>query len=362
MKEYRKYLLALNCISFKKVANYLKFKNDLKNRQIITSSFPPSITFQSSAYCNSNCRLCPVGLGIKGPRKGFLKFSTFQKVIDETKDFLIGANFADWGEPFLNPYIFDMIKYAESKRILTFASTNLHFFENEDDFERILNCGLSSLTLSLHGVSQETYGAYQPGKNFRETMEKIKTLTTLKRKMKRRKPILRLVFAITKKNQHEIEKMREFAKKFGVYCDIYTASLNLRFYLGNADGIMKMINNWAQNENLDLCENAKFGKELVDGLYLKISAERDVSFAELDRLGLLAKHFCSDPWQSLTVNWDGTVSLCCVDYGKYVMGDTQKESVIELWNNERYQTLRKYLLGKITDRAVDFPCKNCIKY
>jgi hypothetical protein len=61
------------------------------------------------------------------------------------------------------------------------------------------------------------------------------------------------------------------------------------------------------------------------------------------------------------VNWDGTVSLCCTDYGKYFMGDASKESIMRIWNNRRYRAVRKFLLGGLGSDA-DFPCKYCIKY
>jgi MoaA/NifB/PqqE/SkfB family radical SAM enzyme len=343
-----------------KIINYLKYKNDLRNRKITTSSFPFYITFQPSAYCNTNCQLCPVGLGIKGPQRGFLEFNTFKKVIDETKNYLIKVEFADWGEPFLNQSIFDMIKYCEEKRIRTYASTNFHYFKNEEDLKLLINCGLSALTISLHGVSQETYAAYQPGKNFEETVEKIKTLINLKKKMKKRKPVIKLAFAITKKNQHEIKKMQQFAKKLGVQTMIYTASLNLRFYIDNTNTVVEKVKEWAQNENLELCNNILFGKKFINELFAAILKEKQISLDKLDKLKLTSRHYCIDPWSSLTVNWDGTVSLCCVDYNKYVMGDTRRESILKIWNNEKYRAVRKYLTGKLSD--IDFMCKHCIRY
>jgi len=352
-KDFMKYL------TLKKIINYLKWKNDLKKRKITTSSFPYTIDFQPSGYCNSNCRLCPVGLRIKGPEKGFLEFGKFQEIIDDAKDYLVQINFADWGEPFLNPSIFAMIKYAEDKKIITSASTNLHFFETEKEFEKLLISGLSFLTISLHAVSQETYEAYQPGKNFKETTEKIETLVNLRKKMKKDKPNIRLAFVITKKNQHEIEEMQRFARKLGAVSDIYTASLNLRFYLDDTNKTIEMVKEWAQDEKIDMCT---WHKERINELYEIILKEKEISFDRLDKLGYSGRHFCRDPWKTLTVNWDGTISLCCVDYNKYIMGDTSKESIIKIWNNKKYRDVREYLSGKLNGEDVDFPCKKCIRY
>jgi MoaA/NifB/PqqE/SkfB family radical SAM enzyme len=362
LKAIRNLSTIADYLTYKKVINYLKYLNDFRKRQIVTSSFPPMITFQASAYCNSNCRLCPVGLGIKGPGKGFLKFEVFSKVINEASEYLTTILFADWGEPFLNSDIFNMIEYAEAKRIITRASSNLLRFENEDDLKKLLDCGLSFLTISLHGVSRETYDAYQPNKNFQATVEKIKTLVSLKKQFKRKKPIIDLAFAITKKNEHELGKMQRFAEELGLTSNIYTASLNLRFYLNDPNAVTRMVSEWAQNRKMDLCKNTEHDKQKINELYEAIKKNNQTNLEALDKLHLTTRHFCVDPWESLTVNWNGTVSLCCTDYSKYVMGDINEESIVKIWNNEKYRYVRGFLLGKSAVNDVDFPCKYCLRY
>ena len=357
-----KYYGITNYLTYRKIINYLMYKIDIKYKRIITSSFPPLISFQSSAYCNSNCRLCPVGLGIKGVEKGFLEFSKFKQVIDEVKKYLVGVHFGDWGEPFLNPDIFEMIKYAEKNKIMTAGSTTLHQFKNKDDLINLLDCGLSLLTISLHGVSQETYETYQPYKNFEETVKKVKTLISLKKKLKKKKPVIDLAFAITKKNQHEIKKMCQFAENLGVDYRMYTASLNLRFYLDDDKKIVRLIEEWAQDDKFDLCDNVRRGKSMIKKFYERILEEQKIDFNRADELGLTSRHFCNDPWTSLVVNWNGTVSLCCVDYSKYIMGDTSKESITTIWNNKEYINVRKYLRNNPVDNHMNHPCRNCIRY
>jgi MoaA/NifB/PqqE/SkfB family radical SAM enzyme len=352
----------MNGFTLKKFFNYIKFKNDLKNKNIITSSFPTFITFQASAYCNTNCQLCPVGVGIKGPEKGFLDFNLFKKIINEAKSYLIQIHFADWGEPFLNPDIFNMILYAEHNKILTSASTNLHRFSNDEDLMKILDCRLSQLSISLHGITQSTYESYQPNKDFNLTLEKIHTLIELKKKRKTLKPMIDLTFAITKKNQHEIPDMIQLAQELNVRYTLYTASLNMRFYSGNDVKIMNIIKEWGQDKNLELLNNVKYHKNTINKLYQTILKEGKVDYNKIDELKFTTRHFCVDPWQSMIVNWDGTISLCCVDYYKYLLGDTKKESIIDIWNNSRYQNAREYLKTGRNRMGENIPCSGCISY
>jgi len=356
LKGARLFDIPIRYLTLRKGINYLKYMKDVKSRRVVTSSYPPDITFQASAYCNTNCRLCPVGLGIKGPPKGFLSLESFKKVIDELKDVLIKITFADWGEPFLNPDIFDMIRYAEENKVITHASTNLHWFKNEDDLRKLSESGLSFLTISLHGITQETYGLYQPGKDFETTVEKIKTLVAQKKGS--RKPVIYITFAITKRNQHELEHMNQFTESLKARSTIYTASLNLRFHPTNT--WKDLVNNWAQEGKSNLGVEGFIEKKGICNVYEAIRRGTRVSFTELDELGLSYKHLCQDPWRILVVNWNGTISLCCVDYWKYEMGNIYEEPVKKIWNNERYQAVRKYLLGQLPDKDVDFPCKACI--
>lgn len=361
-RRLSKYLThSIKYLTPSKMTNYLKYRSDLRNREVVTTSFPPQIAFQPSAYCNSNCQLCPVGLKMTAPEKGFLKFDDFRLVLDSTKKYLMRIDFGDWGEPFLNPDIFDMIKYAESCKVMTAASTNLHWFKDRDDLKKIIDSGLSFLTISLHGVSQESYNAYQPGKSFEQAIEKTRHLVDLKKEFKKSEPIIDLVFAITKKNQHEVAKMPEFAKKLGVDTIIYPASLNLRFYIDNMTKLTEIAREWAPDTNIMLHDTSAFGKDRATRLYKAVLYKGSQTFIELDREKLSGRHYCIDPWRSLVVNWDGTVSLCCVDYIKYIMGDTRSQTLIKIWNNENYQTVRKYLLDKL-DNGFNFPCKKCIIY
>jgi MoaA/NifB/PqqE/SkfB family radical SAM enzyme len=348
-------------ITYAKISNYFKYMWELKKKPLTLSSFPPQITFQASGYCNSNCQLCPVGLGIKGPKTGFLDPKIFYEVVDEAKKYLMAVNFADWGEPFLNPNIFEMIKYAEEKKIVTHASTNLHRFDGVSELRALVESGLSFIIISLHGVSETTYQSYQPNKSFEKTLDKIRLLLKLKKELKRKTPVINLAFAITKKNQHEIPKMRQLAKDLHLGSSVYTASLNMRFYLPHLDVVEKLIGEWAQDYFIELCNNNQFEKQKINMLFESIRGNL-IDFEALDKKGLTTRHFCNDPWSSLTVNWDGTVSLCCTDYWKYPMGNVKDASILDIWNNERYVDVRRYLLGQEIHLATHYPCETCLRY
>lgn len=297
-----------------------------------------------------------------------MSFETFRKVIDDARRYLIKVSFADWGEPFLNPEVFRMIKYAEERKILTTASTNLHCFKDANDLKNLIDSGLSELTISLHGASQKTYEIYQPRKKIDEIIEKIKIINELKKDIGSPKPITSLAFAVTKENQHEIKLFKSIAKNLGCNCEIYPASINIRFYMRDMAKLVAIIDEWAPNVMLveKLSRRAMRGKSDIIKFYETLmelrKTTRKITFELLEDLRITAKYTCSDPWQSMVINWNGTVSLCCVDFYKYSIGDVHRDNVVHIWNNDKYKKVREFLRGEIKMEDVNFPCKYCVKY
>ena len=58
-----------------------------------------------------------------------------------------------------------MIRYLTDRNISSYMSSNLHTFRPEQA-ELLVVAGLGRLSVSLHGISPETYQKYQPGKDF----------------------------------------------------------------------------------------------------------------------------------------------------------------------------------------------------
>lgn len=53
---------------------------------------------------------------------------------------------------------------------------------------------------------------------------------------------------------------------------------------------------------------------------------------------------CILPFKQLIIRPDGKVSLCCNDpLGRNTLGDVSKESLVDVWNNERFKTVRRVL-------------------
>ena len=191
-----------------------------------------------------------------------------------------------------------------------------------------------------------------------------KELVALKKTRKLKRLRIRLMFAITKKNQHEIDDMKALASECGLPFIMYSASINARFYLKDPDVLKGFVSEWAQDDYFHETGNENYAtKGNISRFYETVHRNPGLDIKDLDSAGLTTRHFCQDPWRTLVVNWNGTVSLCCADYHKYEMGDVSKDSLVEIWNNEAYRNLPRHLAGDASvSLPADHPCPSCVLY
>jgi len=59
----------------------------------------------------------------------------------------------------------------------------------------------------------------------------------------------------------------------------------------------------------------------------------------------------------MTVTWNGDVVPCCYDYnGRFVLGNMREQTLSDIWNGEKIQSLRREF---IDNRVENELCKNC---
>lgn len=73
--------------------------------------------------------------------------------------------------------------------------------------------------------------------------------------------------------------------------------------------------------------------------------------------GSYERTFCGYPNQRLVISTDGDVYPCCVDTaGTMPLGNIKRQSLLEIWNGEKLQSIRAELMA---NRMPSDTCKNC---
>jgi MoaA/NifB/PqqE/SkfB family radical SAM enzyme len=270
------------------------------------SSYPYILKIEPSNICNLKCEYCyedrrPPGQGERP--FGRMSINNFIKLIDEVGPYLFKINLYGFGEPFLFPETFDMIKYANEKNIGVAVSSNLNI---EDPFlpERIIRSGLETLIFSCHGVTHETYRKFMVKGNMDLAMRNIKGIIKKRRELGARTPLIDWQFCVTKFNQGEIDIARSMAKEIGID--------QIRFI------------------RPFFPENA--GEEWQSDLFPKNEFLSEAN----NRVG------CCWIYRSAYINYDGNLLPCCRDVRrmKNDFGNVFMEGFAAIWNNEKYMSSR----------------------
>ncbi len=300
-------------ISLDKLRNMFRLYVQKKRKKTVLKAKPFLLFTDVTNICNLRCPLCPTGLNLPGYEKGYMSFKTFKKAVDELSDSLMWVALYDWGEPFLNKDIFRMIEYAGSKRIITFLSTNANLLTDEM-IRKIIDSGLDQMVISLDGTNEQTYRKYRIGGDFNKVITGIEKLVRMKRKLRVRHPFIEWQFLVMKHNENEIEQARKMASEIGV------DSIHFR--------------------PINLCDKP------FTGSYDKKIADKWLPADRRYRFGYdnppLNKELCYWLWYSVFINWKGDVYPCCGTYEeKYRFGNIHDNSIMDLWNNEKYVESRR---------------------
>jgi MoaA/NifB/PqqE/SkfB family radical SAM enzyme len=266
--------------------------------------------------------LCPTGQRKKGLTKGFLTLSNFKKLIDEIYPYIKYVHLSNKGEIFLNPEIFQIIKYAKVKRMLVEVDTNLNYF-NKDMAEKLVNSKMDYLTVSIDGASQKTYSIYRRGGNFNRVIRHIKWINEIKKKHGSKKPFLIWQFIVFGHNEPELKK-----------AELLANNLNMKFRV--------VSNDW--DDAYSPPKNKRFQREFLE-------AKNSCG------------NICLQLWYSPVINWNGNMRGCCsqIKENKH-FGNVFENGFFKVFYGKKISLARNSLNGKLDYIPKNIPCISCIRY
>lgn len=289
---------------------------------MLQTDLPSHLWFEPTNTCNARCPLCPTGAGQLSRSPAFLDFALYKRIMDEVQPQTV--YFWNYGEPFLHPNIFEMIRYAADQGAITYISTNGFVFYKPENIQRLLDSGLRMLMLAIDGVDAATFNQYRVGVDFE------KVVTGLQALLARRPFPLEIIwqFIVMKHNQHQIEQARAIARQLGVKFALKAVSLDM------------------------LPEQAKPDEHLP----------ADLRYSRYEWQGetLLLKgglHSCYFVDATLMINADGSVAPCSFDaQGLLTLGDANTQLIADIWQGQPLQALRRKLQQ---ERQTLNPCNKC---
>ena len=274
-------------------------------RSSFVYGLPSVLVVEPTDVCNLKCLGCGFQQenGIDAIKRSFLSLDTYKKVIDDAKENALLLFPFMGGEPFLHPDIFEIIQYAEERKIATIISTNGNFsVENWE--ERLLDSGLDRIVFSISGTTQEVYKRYHKGGDLNLVFKNIEALVKEKRKRNVRFPRIYLRYLAFPENRVDKGNAKKISIKLGVdYLEI------------------RQDNNWLFNEIDTIDQNKIYrGKNKIP-------------------------NFCFWLWTTMVINSKGEVRPCCFEYFNIPkLGNVHQESIVKIWHSLQYNSFRKQIL------------------
>jgi len=201
-----------------KLANFVRAEANALLRSSTPGSYPYILKIESTNICSLRCHHCYDDR--RPPREGErpygrMRLEDFRKVVDETGRYLFKINLYGFGEPWLFPETFAMIRYATERNIGVGVSSNMNHRDMSLN-EQIVASGLEVLIFSCHGATQETYRRFMGNGDMDLAFRNIREVIAARRRLNRATPLIDWQFCVTGFNEHEIGAARRIAAEMGV--------------------------------------------------------------------------------------------------------------------------------------------------
>ena len=295
-------------------------------RQPVILGIPYSYAIEPTSRCNLRCPQCPTGLETIKRNKGEFSNEAFQDLVRQISGEAIYLMLYLQGEPFINPELFEMIRFANQNNIYTCTSTNGHFLD-EKNAVKTVKSGLDRMIISLDGTTQETYQKYRKGGSLQLVLAGIKNLVEAKQNLHSKTPVIILQFIVFKHNEHQITDF----KKLGIALRVdKTEVKSAQIYESEYARAM-------------IPDIGKFSRYRKDSSGYRLKKKLRNRFHRI--------------FSTAAITNDGNLISCCYDKdGDYLMGTTNNSSFRQLWANQTYNRFRLQVFNN--RKGIDI-CKNC---
>ena len=292
---------------------------------VIPLSTPFILNVDPASACNFQCTFCPTGdrslIKDTGRFQGRMKLEVFQKIIDDLAAFpqpLKVLRLYKDGEPFLNKNLAQMVDYARRSGRAAYidTTTNGSLLEPARVLP-VIEAGLDRINISIDGMNREQYLRFTKFDiDFEQMVANIRHLYEHRGDCE--------VFIKIPSELITTAQRQQFLDIFGEIAD--------RIYIENFAPC------WPEFD-----VEARTGIQISRGIYDQEVGETNT---------------CPYIFYSMSVNADGQVSSCFLDWGrKLLIGDVREQALVDIWNSPAMNDLRiQHLEGRRKEHPV---CGKC---
>jgi len=185
------------------------------------------LQLETTSYCNLKCPSCPVPLWVKfgnmisyHPRLGQLSTEKIEEVLTDIKDTLKQILLYNYGEPFLDKRLLEILRFAKKLIPNVYITTSTNGTTIPRNWiKTIIEEGLIDyIVFSIDGASQETYSKYRIGGNFDKAFKDMVEFIEFRKAYKKSIPVVKWQYILFEWNDsdRELKLAQELAAKNGL--------------------------------------------------------------------------------------------------------------------------------------------------
>ncbi|MFQ5805849.1 MAG: radical SAM/SPASM domain-containing protein [Phycisphaerae bacterium] len=281
----------------------------------VVEAYPWRVVLEPANYCNLRCKACPTRES-ELP-KGMLDPAQLERYLHDLWPFLVQVNVFNWGEPFLNLRLPEVVAVIHSHGVGTHVHSNMNRLPRNLP-ESLVDAELDFLVASIDGVTQDVYARYREGGSCRQALKNLAEFVNIRHARAATSPKIIWRYLCFPHNLHQIEEAARLAREIGAD-DFAVAE-------GNLDG-----QTWTPEGPKPIAARG-----------------RDEP-----------PPYCTDLYDFPIIHWDGTVLPCCYATDScFVWGDLKTSAWPEAFNTTTFQTARRLARG---DQSARGPCTGCFK-
>ena len=316
-------LVLLLAVSIKEEEIRQQLKNINLNETIEIISFmdekSPYYTIDILGSCNLRCISCPHSILDSTVPKGSMKLSDFKKVFDkiykEASD-ITHVSLYSWGEPFMHPYLDEIINYVHEKNVAVALSSNLSIKYSER-IEKVIKTSPEYLKVSLSGFYPEAYNNTHQGGDIDLVKKNLTFIKELKDKYKS-KTLVDINYHLYRDNcGKNLEEFKKFSDQLGfILSTTYSLVMPLERVISHLEG--------KDEQNTKVLQN-----NLLVTIKEGIEASSKIN---------LPKNNCPFRENQININSDLTVPVCCTVWereNKLVSNNYLKTSLKNINENKK---------------------------
>jgi radical SAM protein with 4Fe4S-binding SPASM domain len=262
---------------------------------------PLYLDIEPTNFCNFKCKIC-TGQQQGTRKRGYLDLELFKSICIQAQQMGVkGVRFLRWGEPLMHPNIIEFIRIAKGHNLLVHMTTNGSLLDHKIGL-RLIDSGLDSIIISFQGTSRGENQKLRDKAHHDEVVNNVIDFVSVRNMSKAQNPYVIISTTVTDETDEDQEKFR------------YT---------------------W-----LKYVDEVSIGSTWFKRLKDKQPVKEFIPRARK----LKSKFKCIEVMNKLSIDWDGAVSPCCLDYDQQLsIGNIKEQTLNELWHSQAVRSIRQLL-------------------